>query len=101
MAVPSLPAIRHGCLLNSLAGGDPRLQLLSNGATWYPVPESGTCTCTRGQNFRVVYFSSVCSSDENKTTRKIKRRNAKISGSTVYSNKILQKGFVLLGEVVA
>ena len=45
MAVPSLPVIRHGCLLHSLAGADPRLQLLSNGATWYPVPGSGTCTC--------------------------------------------------------
>ena len=51
MAVPSLPVIRHGCLLHSLAGADPRLQLLSNGATWYPVPGS---TCTREQNFRVV-----------------------------------------------
>ena len=29
MAVPSLPVIRHGCLLHSLAGADPRLQLLS------------------------------------------------------------------------
>ena len=58
MAVPSLPVIRHGCLLHSLAGADPRLQLLSNGATWYPV--LGT------------KFSSVCSSDENKTTRKLK-----------------------------
>ena len=29
--------IRHGCLLHSLARADPRLQLLSNGATWHPV----------------------------------------------------------------
>ena len=35
MAVPSLSVIRHGCLLHSLAGTDPRLQLLFNGATWY------------------------------------------------------------------
>ena len=41
MAVPSLPVIRHGCLLHSLAGADPRLQLLFNGATWYPVPGPG------------------------------------------------------------
>ena len=53
MLVPSLPVIRHGCLLHSLAGADPRLQLLSNCASWYSVPGSGTCTCTREQNLRL------------------------------------------------
>ena len=61
MAVPSLPVIRHECLLHSLAGADPRLQLLSNGATWYPVPGSGTCTCTREQFLRGL-ISSVLNS---------------------------------------
>ena len=38
MAVPSLSVIQHGCLLHSLARADLTLQLLFNGATWYPVP---------------------------------------------------------------
>ena len=38
MTVPSLSVIRHGCLLHSLARADPTIQLLSNGATWYPGP---------------------------------------------------------------
>ena len=55
MAVPSLPEIRHGCLLHSLAGADPRLQLQWRDMVSGPGPGgSGTCTCTREQNFRVV-----------------------------------------------
>ena len=59
MAVPSLPVIRHGCLLHSLAHADPRLQLLSNGATWYPVPGSGTCMCTCTKFLRGLIFVGV------------------------------------------
>ena len=84
------------CLLHSLAHADLTLQLLSNGATWYLF--AGMRTCTHEQKFCLVYYSSVWSSDVNKTTQKIKRRsifNVKISGSTVLQEMIILASFPL------